>query len=115
MLWMAASMAGMREATQTTAQHLSHMVDPALFNAPGGLGGQMQHVTAIPLLAAVRFGRWDEVLAAPEPAPGFAYPTALRHFARGVAFARTGRVAEAYRELDALAPVAADMPYAVQW
>ncbi len=109
MLWMAASMAGMREATQTTAQHLAHMTDPALFNAPGGLGGQMQHVTAIPLLAAVRFGRWDEVLSASEPAPGFAYPTGLRHFARGVALARTGEVARAYRELDALAPIAADM------
>jgi tetratricopeptide (TPR) repeat protein len=109
MLWMAASMAGMREATLGTAHHLAHMADPALFHAAGGLGGQMQHVTAIPLLALVRFGGWDEILATPAPASGLAYPTGLWRFARGVALARTGRAGEAEAEWEALRPLAADM------
>jgi tetratricopeptide (TPR) repeat protein len=99
----------MREATLETAAHLAHMADPALFHAPGGLGGQVQHVTAIPLLARVRFGAWDDILAAPVPADGLPYPTGLWHFARGVALARTDRADEAQAEWEALRPLAADM------
>ncbi|PAP77091.1 hypothetical protein [Rubrivirga marina] len=109
MLWMAASMAGMRAATLEAAGHLSHMADPALFHAPGGLGGQVQHITAIPLLARVRFGGWDEILAAQAPPSELDYPTGLWHFARGVALARTDRVDEAEAEWAALRPIAADM------
>jgi hypothetical protein len=39
----------------------------------------------MPLLANVRFGRWDAVLAEPEPAEDLPYPRALRHYARALA------------------------------
>ncbi len=109
MLWMAASMAGMRETTMATVRHLAHMADPALFWAPGGLGGQMQHVTAAPLLALVRFGGWREILDAPAPPADLDYPTGVWHFARGVALARTGRADAAQAEWESLRPLAADM------
>ncbi|MFJ3233870.1 hypothetical protein [Streptomyces sp. NPDC086787] len=50
----------------------------------------------------IRFGRWEDILRLPAPAdPGlYCVSTAMRHYARGVAFSATGRVpaAEAERE-----------------
>jgi tetratricopeptide (TPR) repeat protein len=50
---------------------------------------------AMPLEVRMRFGRWDEILAAPEPEATFPIARALRHAARGVAFAALGRLDEA--------------------
>jgi tetratricopeptide (TPR) repeat protein len=51
----------------------------------------------------VRFGRWDEILAQPLPEDAglYAVTTAMLHYARTVAFANTGRIAEAEAERDA--------------
>lgn len=57
---------------------------------------------AIPLELRMRFGRWDEVLAAPEPDEIFPTARAFRHAVRGAALAATGKAAEARAELDAL-------------
>lgn len=46
----------------------------------------------------VRFGRWEDILKEPPPQKRFPYTTALWHYARGVAFANTGRLAEAHSE-----------------
>jgi tetratricopeptide (TPR) repeat protein len=46
----------------------------------------------------VRFGRWDDVLAEPEPAEYLPVSRSLWHYARGLAYAATGRVAEAEAE-----------------
>ena len=59
----------------------------------------------IPLLALVQFGRWDEVLAEPEPRADLTYSAAIRHYARGVAFASKGDLAAARAEHDALVPL----------
>ena len=57
----------------------------------------LEGAAASPILVLARFGRWDEVLKAP-PADAGPISTLLTHFARGVAFARTGDVASAERE-----------------
>ena len=59
----------------------------------------------IPLLALVQFGRWDEVLAEPEPRADLTYSAAIRHYARGVAFASKGDLAAARADQDALVPL----------
>lgn len=46
--------------------------------------------TAMPLEILVRFGRWDQVLAAPEPPPYLPIARAMRHCARGIAYAARG-------------------------
>lgn len=48
----------------------------------------------------VRFGRWDDLIATPLPADAelYAVTTAFTHYARGVAFAASERVAEAVAE-----------------
>jgi tetratricopeptide (TPR) repeat protein len=54
--------------------------------------------TAIPLEVLVRFGKWDEVLAAPEPPDFLPIARAMRHCARGVAYAAKGDVVNAKEE-----------------
>jgi tetratricopeptide (TPR) repeat protein len=51
-----------------------------------------------PTLVLVRFRRWDDVLASPQPAAKLPITTALWHFARGVAYAARGQVADAEQE-----------------
>ncbi len=68
----------------------------------------MQQFVVTPLMTQVRFGHWDEILAtsaAPAEAP---YPTAIWHFARGMARVRTGALDEARIELEALRATAAN-------
>lgn len=56
-------------------------VDQDLMRAPEL--ATLQHYWITPLYGLVRFGRWDEVLAWPEPADDLVYPRAVRHYARG--------------------------------
>ena len=57
-----------------------------------------------PLLALVlvRFGKWDEVLALPRPAPEKTFATAMAHYSRGLALTAKGSRQEAEREYIAL-------------
>ncbi|HKQ97468.1 MAG TPA: hypothetical protein VJV75_06315 [Candidatus Polarisedimenticolia bacterium] len=50
---------------------------------------------AMPLEVRMRFGKWDEILAAPEPPATQPIGRAMRQYARGVAFAAQGKSAEA--------------------
>jgi tetratricopeptide (TPR) repeat protein len=54
--------------------------------------------TAMPLEVLVRFGRWEEVLKAPEPPDYLPIARALRHCARGIAHAALGKVVEAEQD-----------------
>jgi tetratricopeptide (TPR) repeat protein len=53
---------------------------------------------AMPLEVQVRFGRWDEVLAAPEPPDYLPISRSLRHGARGIAYAAKGDAEKARTE-----------------
>ena len=52
------------------------------------------------LFALARFGRWEEILAEPEPPAGLRYLTGMYRYARGVALAATGRAGAARAELE---------------
>jgi tetratricopeptide (TPR) repeat protein len=58
-------------------------------------------------LTLVNFGRWDDVLAEPLPPSDLKYANTMAHYARGVAFAATGKPADAATELDAVKRAAA--------
>jgi len=60
----------------------------------------------MPLFALVRFGRWGEILSEPRPAEQLQYATGIWHWARGLAYLRTGQLDAAEGEharLDAIA------------
>jgi tetratricopeptide (TPR) repeat protein len=50
----------------------------------------------------IRFGKWNEILAEPEPEAGRLFSRAERHFARSVAFSALGQVKDARREIELL-------------
>jgi tetratricopeptide (TPR) repeat protein len=52
----------------------------------------------MPLHVLLRFGAWEEILKEPEPPDYLPMSRAMRHYARAVAYAATGRVEEAARE-----------------
>jgi len=64
----------------------------------------------MPFEVLMRFGRWGEILAEPEPAAHFPLARALRRYARGVAFAATGKLADARREEAAFRAAKAKIP-----
>jgi tetratricopeptide (TPR) repeat protein len=58
-------------------------------------------------LTLVTFGRWDDVLAQALPPADLKYASTMAHYARGVAFAATGKPGDAVGELDAVKQAAA--------
>jgi tetratricopeptide (TPR) repeat protein len=58
----------------------------------------------------VRFGKWEQILEEPEPAAYLPVSRSLWHYARGLAYAATGRLAAAGREREAFATVRATVP-----
>jgi tetratricopeptide (TPR) repeat protein len=73
-----------------------------------GLGGFSQHYAQAPAFAALRFERWDDVLAQPMPPADLTYANGLLRYARGVAQARKGDAAGAQVEMEGLRAAAAD-------
>lgn len=69
----------------------------------------------MPFEALMRFGRWDEILAEPEPPARFPLARALRLYARGVAHAAQGQVEEARAEQEAFAAAHAAVPADAQF
>ena len=65
----------------------------------------VEYFRTIPLVGLVQFGRWQEILAEPAADEGLDYAAAIRHYARGVALARTGDLAGARAERAALVPL----------
>ncbi|WP_212592744.1 tetratricopeptide repeat protein [Spirosoma terrae] len=61
-----------------------------------------QYLYMLPSLTLVRLGKWNEVLRTEKPDNGWAYASLLDHFARGMAFVGTGKIAEAEQQLKGL-------------
>jgi tetratricopeptide (TPR) repeat protein len=107
MLGFAAMMTGRRgDAVQSFDRLVAEIPPEFLATSAALVDGYM----AMPLEARMRFGDWEGILAAPELPEYFPISRALRHQARGVAFAAIRRVREARAELDLLRTAAAGVP-----
>jgi len=62
------------------------------------------------LLTLARFGLWEEALREKAPDAGLPLTKGAWHYARGLAYAGTGKSAEAQSERDSLAALAASLP-----
>jgi tetratricopeptide (TPR) repeat protein len=96
----AAGMAGQRTMALTAARHLAEATDREMMREPGF--GALQHYLVTPLRAMVRFGLWDEIIAEPAPPEDLPYAMGTWHYARGMAFARSGQTDAADDERAAL-------------
>jgi tetratricopeptide (TPR) repeat protein len=98
--WITAALEGWSakaiELAQSTAEHmpLDMMHDPGF--------GILQEYYVAPLLAGVRFARWNQVLAFPAPEQDLIYARAVWYYARGRAQVAKGVLDEAEKELNSL-------------
>ena len=60
------------------------------------------HYMTIPMHVLVKFEQWEKILASPKPDDDLAYPNAIWHYARGMAYANLGKTEAARIELDSL-------------
>jgi tetratricopeptide (TPR) repeat protein len=88
------------------AEELQKKLNSILMREPGW--GTIQHYYTIPIHVYVKFGLWDKILKTPNEFPDLAYPAAIWHYGRGMAYLHKGRLSEAKAELKALASIAAD-------
>lgn len=103
-LWAAASFEGRSAVALAAADKLAALI-------PDEVVGEFPFVEEflpIGLYARVRFGRWSELLERSAPPPNQRYVTGVWHYARGMAFAATGRGSEAEREAARVAALAGD-------
>lgn len=106
-LWFAASMAGDAATALAAADATRERAEvPELIKAPGYAA--LQHYSLTPLFAKVRFGRWDEIAALPQPDAEMPYVVAMWHYAQALAAIRQKRIQDATEHARRLTVAAAD-------
>lgn len=112
-LWYANDLAGRSKQSIAAAHKVSQYTLGLLC---GAIEGPRQRY--LPLLASARFGRWEEILRQSAPAEQYGFDRAMSHYARALAFARTGELDSAekefrrFKDLQGSAPVKSmDNPY----
>src|SRR5215469_10359630 len=102
---MAASMAGNYSAARKYAEGMKDRLMPHAAAMP-----MLDAFIMTPIWVDVRFSKWKEILARPEPAKELAGTHAMWRYSRAVAFAREEKVADAEREKDLFAKEIAVFP-----
>lgn len=97
-LWAASSMEGRSAVAIEAARKVAANVRLEMIEQFPGV----EFFNTIPLLALTQFGRWDDVLAEPQPAENLEYSNAIWHYVRATAFARKGDLESAGAERAAL-------------
>lgn len=103
-VWSAMYQGRYEDALESCAQTLKDL--PAPFHADPGAAEWL----VMDLHVHLRFGQWAAVLAAESPSKDQPYAVAMWHYARGMAFANTGKSKAARDEAAAFERVAATVP-----
>jgi hypothetical protein len=98
-------MQGRLADAQQAATQLAQHVDPHAEMMPMG-----ESMLVMPVSVLLRFGRYEDILALKPPPATRPVELAWHHFARGVAFARTGKVDEAAAARKMLTSTLATVP-----
>ena len=96
-LWYASLMQGRGDLALDTARRIAERVTAS------STAEVREYGRALPLHTLVRFERWDQILAEPKPPQGLGLTEGIWEYARGVAFAHTGHLAEAQESARKLA------------
>lgn len=97
-LTLAAVMAGASKVAIESSTHVAEIVTPDVARAVPAF----EPLLAVPVRTLLTFGRWNDVLNAPLPPSDLRVALSHFWFARGVAFAATGRTAEARATIDSI-------------
>jgi tetratricopeptide (TPR) repeat protein len=87
------SMNGNYSEAHKAAEMLAAHVGPHVKDIP-----PLEGFMTVPIAVEVRFQKWDQILAMPQPPAAMQTTTVFWHFARGMALAAKGKVAEAEAE-----------------
>jgi len=88
------------------ANKVSEHVHPEIMKQPGW--GTLQHFYTIPYYVAVKFKKWDDILAMDLKTYDLKYPKAIRHYAEGMAYLGLNNLDKAKAELSKLQVFAKD-------
>jgi tetratricopeptide (TPR) repeat protein len=102
-----ASMEGRRADAMKAADDVRAKVPAEMLREPG-MGPMVQHMHLTPVFTKIRFGLWADILAEPAPPADLTYMQAIWHASRGLAFAAGNKLADANKELAAVAAVKDD-------
>ena len=105
-IWQSAGMQGRSAETLRAAREFASNAPAEMIKAMP----DMETAPVAPMVALVRFGRWDEVLALAPPPKEWLYTTGVWHYARGIAFNGKRQGAEARRELGELESIVNAVP-----
>ena len=105
-IWQSASMQGRSAETIRAAREFASNAPPEMIKQMP----DMETAPVAPIVALVRFGRWDEVLAEKAPPREWLYTSGVWRYARGVAFNAKGQTADAAGELRALEAILQSVP-----
>ena len=100
------SMEGRSADCIAAARNAAKALPPQMIDMMPG----MDFFVSAPVLAMVRFGKWDDLLAEPKPDPKYLTLTAFWLHGHGMALAAKGKTKEAAADLDALTKLAASAP-----
>jgi tetratricopeptide (TPR) repeat protein len=103
-LWSASSMQGQSKVALEAARKLADNVSLTQIDE----FPTVEFFKTVPLLSLVQFGRWDEILAEPQPRADLGYSNAIWHYARGIALANKGDLDAARKEHALLVPLKAN-------
>jgi tetratricopeptide (TPR) repeat protein len=101
----AAAMEGRYADSWQAADKLAAHVAPAVKQVP-----PLEGFMTVPIMVRVRFQKWDDILAMPAPDSAMKTTTGFWHFARGMAYAGKGKVAEAQAEWKLVSEKQAETP-----
>jgi hypothetical protein len=104
--WAAASMEGRSADAIRAGRRVTDQLTPEMVKEMP----MTEYFAPTALFALARFGKWEDILKEPAPPDGMPYATAMWHYARGLAFAATGKLDDAAKEEQAVVAAAAAMP-----
>ena len=103
-LWSASSLLGDSKTAIDAAKKTAEKVPTGeLIDLPF-----LQNFASTPMLAYLRFGKWNEILTIPSPRDEIKHLKLIWHYARGIAFLRKNNLKDAEEELDAIAEMIKD-------
>ena len=105
-----ASMEGRSATSLGSAREAAKAIPPGMIDMMPG----MDFFVSEPILAMVRFGKWDELLAEPKPDAKYPVLTALWLHGHGMALAAKKKYADAHDDLAALQKMADGAPADLQ-
>src|SRR6478736_7980081 len=100
------SMNGNYSEARKAGEMLATHVGPLVKDIP-----PLEGFMTVPLAVEVRFQKWDQILTMPQPPAAMQTTTVFWHFARGMALAAKGKVAEAEAEHHIVSEAAETRPH----